>query len=136
MTICRVIVKSAECSLARKKKNHGSKFFSKAQNWLIRGTIQLGELYTNLLFPWKSQFQAVLREAGDTELLCSPKPGCTKSCGHRNGAQSFLLFSPTCLLASPLAKVAGRNHLSRSRWVRKSCISQTGLGWNPYSTIN
>lgn len=56
-----------------------------------------------------------------------PKPGCTESCGHRNGTQSLLLSSPTCLLASPLAKwLEGITFAGTGDWwMRKNCISQS-----------
>lgn len=83
----------------KKKKFHGSKFFSKVQSWLIRGTIQLRELYTNLLFPWKSQFQAALREAGDTELLCSPNLVAPRAVGtEMEHKASFCLLPPASWL--------------------------------------
>lgn len=85
--ICRV-------QFGKKKKFHGSKFFSKAHSWLVRGTIQLGELYTNLLFPWKSQFQAVLREAGDTEfLVCSPDLAAPRAVGTEMEHKPPFIFS-------------------------------------------
>lgn len=133
----------SDCKICRvqfgkkKKKFHGSKFFSKAQSWLVRGTIQLGELYTNLLFPWKSQFQAVLREAGDTELLCSPNLAAPRAVGtemeHKASfyllpPASWLLPWPKCLEGITLAGTGG--------WEKAAFLSQTGLGWNLYSTIN
>ena len=85
--ICRV-------QFGKKKNSMGQNFSPKHRAGSQKCIIQLGKPSTPWLSSWKSQFQAIPREAGDIKLLlCSPNLAAPKTVDTEMEQKDSFLFS-------------------------------------------